>query len=226
MDGGTPPGRSPRPVHGCGCDRSRRGRRPVPRAAAAGSMVEHPGPRCARGRHGWGSRDRRRHGRSRPRSRRPWCHRALPDPPRDVGNADRAATRSTKSLTRRASASTIPFLTAPAAFWCARMLLPSRKVMPSCTPCACAMANRRSHTPSLPQRMNVCAAIHHDPPDDRLDDPAQVVVLSLAVRAARLDQRRQHRPLLIRQHTRHRPFHPLLMPQIGRKRSGADGAWR
>ena len=36
--------------------------------------------------------------------------------------------------------------------------------MPSSTPRAFAASNRRSHTPSLAQRMNSRAAIHHDRP--------------------------------------------------------------
>jgi hypothetical protein len=52
------------------------------------------------------------------------------------------------------------------------------------------------------------------PPNDRLDRAAQIVVLGLAPRAARLDQRRQHRPLLIRQN-RHATFPSAVRRQIG-----------
>ncbi len=47
-------------------------------------------------------------------------------------------------------------------------------------------------------------------PDDRLDRAAQIVVLGLAVRAAGLDQRFQHRPLSIRQHAHHLAHRLLL----------------
>jgi hypothetical protein len=40
------------------------------------------------------------------------------------------------------------------------------------------------------------------PPDDRLDRATQVVVLRLAARTARLDERLQRRPLLVRQNNK------------------------
>jgi hypothetical protein len=78
-----------------------------------------------------------------------------------------AATRSPKCLTRSAPGSAAPFRAAPAAFWCARMSLPSKKVLPNCTPRSCAIVSSRSHTPSLPHRIKVCAAVHQGPSSAR-----------------------------------------------------------
>src|SRR3954469_15485093 len=55
----------------------------------------------------------------------------------------------------------VPPFTAPAALWCARMIVASIKTMPSSG--LFAASNRRSQTPSLDQRRKVCAAIHHGP---------------------------------------------------------------
>jgi hypothetical protein len=82
------------------------------------------------------------------RSRRPWCH---------------SRHESAKRLTSTPSRWSGVFLAAPAAFWWARMEVPSRKAMPSSTPRFCAMASSRSHTPSRDRRMKVCAAIHQGP---------------------------------------------------------------
>ena len=58
----------------------------------------------------------------------------------------------------------VPRFAAPAAFWCARRMVLSMKTMPSAgQPAALAASKRRSQTPSLDQRMKVCAAIHHGP---------------------------------------------------------------
>jgi hypothetical protein len=74
-----------------------------------------------------------------------------------------AATRTAKRLTRTPLRRSEAFAAAPAAFWWARMDVPSRKAMPSSTPRACAIPSSRSHTPSRDQRMKVCAAIHQGP---------------------------------------------------------------
>src|SRR5215217_388025 len=58
----------------------------------------------------------------------------------------------------------VPPFTAPAAFWCARMMVPSMKTRPSSGQLAVlARSKRRSQTPSLDQRRTVWAAIHHGP---------------------------------------------------------------
>src|SRR4051794_12672463 len=58
----------------------------------------------------------------------------------------------------------VPPFTAPAAFWCARMMVPSMKTRPSAGQLAAlARSKRRSQTPSLDQRRKVWAAIHHGP---------------------------------------------------------------
>jgi len=75
----------------------------------------------------------------------------------------KAAARAPKRLTFSAASASSPFLDAPAALACALMLVPSRNVMPSSTPRSCAMVSRRSHTPSLAQRMKIWAAFHHGP---------------------------------------------------------------
>lgn len=45
-----------------------------------------------------------------------------------------ASTRSTKRLTYVSLSLSAPFRRAPAAFWCDRMLVPSRNVIPRLTP--------------------------------------------------------------------------------------------
>jgi len=85
----------------------------------------------------------------------------------------KAATRASKRLTHVAFGSGPPFLGAPAAFACALTFVPSRpdakrqsgNAMPNSMPPArsCASLSKRSQTPCLPQRMNVCAAPHHVP---------------------------------------------------------------
>jgi hypothetical protein len=58
----------------------------------------------------------------------------------------------------------VPPFTAPAAFWCARTMVPSMKTRPSSGQLAVlARSKRRSQTPSLDQRRKVWAAIHHGP---------------------------------------------------------------
>ena len=84
-----------------------------------------------------------------------------------------AAARAAERLARVACRCGPPFLAAPAASWCARMVVPSRvrgtasdavrPAMPSATPRACAASGRRSQTPRWPQRLKVWAAIHHGP---------------------------------------------------------------
>jgi hypothetical protein len=57
-----------------------------------------------------------------------------------------------------------PLFAAPAALWCARMMVLSMKTMPSAgQPAALAASKKRSQTPSLDQRMKVWAAIHQGP---------------------------------------------------------------
>src|ERR1700712_1630750 len=51
-----------------------------------------------------------------------------------AGFGAKAATRPAKRFTTVSLCWSVAFLAAPAAFWCARMLVPSRKVIPSCTP--------------------------------------------------------------------------------------------
>src|SRR5215218_6667697 len=74
-----------------------------------------------------------------------------------------AAARAAERLARVPLCLAPPFRAAPAAFWCARMVVPSRNAMPSATPRSCARSSRRSHTPRWPQRLKVWAAIHHGP---------------------------------------------------------------
>src|ERR1700712_1401923 len=74
-----------------------------------------------------------------------------------------AATRAAKRLTCVPLRRSVLPLAAPAAFWWARMFVPSRNVIPSCTPRSWTSVSRRSHTPSRDQRMKVWAAIHHGP---------------------------------------------------------------
>src|SRR5690606_24768453 len=66
-----------------------------------------------------------------------------------------AATRTAKRLTSTPLRRSGAFLVAPAAFWWARIEVPSTNAMPSSTPRACAMASNRSHTPRRDQRMKV-----------------------------------------------------------------------
>src|SRR5215212_2850329 len=105
----------------------------------------------------------------------------------------------------------VPPFTAPAAFWCARMMVPSMKTRPSSGQLAAmARSKRRSQTPSLDQRRKVCAAIHHGPssagmaaplgavlhaPEDGFDSPAQVGQLAACLRSHGLDQRLNRTPL-------------------------------
>ena len=108
-----------------------------------------------------------------------------------------------------------PFLGAPAALGCALMLVPSRNAMPSSTPRACAASSSRGHAPELgpadeelggpPPRAELgrhgppLGAVRV-PPDDRLHRPPQVPRRRLALRPARLHERLQRRPPLVRQH--------------------------
>ena len=98
------------------------------------------------------------------------------------------------------------------------MPVPSRNAIPASTPPrCCANPSSRSQAPSRDQRPKTLrrhpprAQFGRDlaplravvvPPDDRLDRAAQVVVVGLVRRAARLDQRRKHPPLPIRQNLR------------------------
>src|SRR3954464_3848661 len=74
-----------------------------------------------------------------------------------------AATRAAERLTAVSLLAVGPPFSRPAAFWCARKFVPSRKVMPSATPRSCTSSSRRSQTPRWPQRMKVCAAFHQGP---------------------------------------------------------------
>ncbi len=75
-----------------------------------------------------------------------------------VGLGAEAALASPKRLAG------VPPFTAPAAFWCARMMVPSMKTTPNAGQLAAlARSKRRSQTPSLDQRRKVWAAIHHGP---------------------------------------------------------------
>ena len=56
-----------------------------------------------------------------------------------------APTRAPQRFTGVPFSLRAPFRAAPAAFWCARMLVPSRNVIPSWTPRSCARSSRRSH---------------------------------------------------------------------------------
>src|SRR4051812_20002879 len=66
-----------------------------------------------------------------------------------------AATRAAQRLTLIARLAGGPLFSAPAALWWARMLVPSRNVIPSWTPRSWARSSRRSHTPRWAQRMNI-----------------------------------------------------------------------
>jgi hypothetical protein len=81
----------------------------------------------------------------------------------DASFGTKAAARAAKRFTRVSLSRASPFFGAPAAFWCARMLVPSRKAMPSWMAQPCATSSRRCQTPSFDQRMKVCAAFHHGP---------------------------------------------------------------
>ncbi len=103
------------------------------------------------------------------------------------------------------------FLAAPAAFWWARIVVPSRNAIPSLTPLALlrplqqtlpnampapAIEGLCRHPPWSQMRRNaapLCAVVV--PPDDRLDGAAEIDVLGLVGRAALLDQRCQLSPL-------------------------------
>jgi hypothetical protein len=75
-----------------------------------------------------------------------------------VGLGSEAALASAKRF------AVVPPFTAPAAFWCALMMVPSMKTRPSSGQLAVlARSKRRSQTPSLDQRRKVWAAIHHGP---------------------------------------------------------------
>ena len=67
--------------------------------------------------------------------------------------AMRTAERLTSTPLRRSGA----VLVAPAAFWWARIEVPSTNARPRSTPRAWAMASSRSHSPRRDHRMNVCA---------------------------------------------------------------------
>ena len=73
------------------------------------------------------------------------------------------ATRAAKRFTMVSLSLRSPLRAAPAAFWCARTLVPSRNTMPSCTPRSCTRFNSRSQTPARAQRMKTWAARHHGP---------------------------------------------------------------
>jgi hypothetical protein len=106
-----------------------------------------------------------------------WCLTHLP---RREGETQSAATRVGKGVCLGAEAAlaaaerfvvrarrlgcVVPPFAAPAAFWCARMMVLSMKTMPSAgEPAALAASKKRSQTPSLAQRMKVWAAIHQGP---------------------------------------------------------------
>jgi hypothetical protein len=81
----------------------------------------------------------------------------------DAGLRPEAATRAAERLALIRLCLRPPFRAAPAAFWCARMLVPSRNAMPNSMPPFWAASSRRSQTPRWPQRLKVCAAIHQGP---------------------------------------------------------------
>ena len=66
--------------------------------------------------------------------------------PAAVGDPDRlravAAARAAERLAVVALRRRPPFRAAPAAFWCARMPVPSRKAIPKATPPSCATSSR------------------------------------------------------------------------------------
>jgi hypothetical protein len=64
-----------------------------------------------------------------------------------------AATRAAKRLTSTPLRRSGVLFAAPAAFWWARMEVPSRKAVPGSTRCFCVVASSRSHTPSRDQRV-------------------------------------------------------------------------
>src|SRR4030095_2046845 len=78
-------------------------------------------------------------------------------PSKPVGDHARlgavAATRAAQRLTLIAPLAVGPLFSAPAALWCARMLVPSRNVIPSWTPRSWARSSRRSQTPTYAHRL-------------------------------------------------------------------------
>ena len=56
---------------------------------------------------------------------------------------------------RKRQSTTTVSLCRSAAFCCARIVVPSRNVIPSCTPRSCTGTSKRSHTPRRDQRMKV-----------------------------------------------------------------------
>jgi hypothetical protein len=73
-----------------------------------------------------------------------------------------AATRTAQRLPA-VTLGRIFFLAAPAAFWCARTLVPSRNTLPRLIPDRCTRSSSCSQTPFFAHRMKVCAAPHHGP---------------------------------------------------------------
>src|SRR3954464_9645513 len=114
-------------------------------------------------------------GKTKPRPEPSTMTQALVEkPPRERPSASR--------LSR--CAEDFPVFAAPAAFWCARIVVPSRNAMPSLMPSrCCANSSRRSHTPWRLQRIKVCAAIHHGP------RAAECCAISRHSRAARRSPR-------------------------------------
>ena len=87
---------------------------------------------------------------------------------RSVGNhagvAAIAAARPAQGFPLVALRRTPPFLAAPAALWCARMLVPSRNAMPtSIPPRCCAPSSSRSQAPRRAHLRKHCATIRHGP---------------------------------------------------------------
>lgn len=101
-----------------------------------------------------------------------------------------ALPRTAKRLTRVALRRCRAFFAAPAVFWWARIEVPSRAggmppAMPNSTSRSCAMASRRSQTPSRDQRMNVCAGRGQCPRPTTARGPQGSPAASPRSRAAR-----------------------------------------
>lgn len=143
------------------------GARGVPRTVDP-RVGGHSGFEHGRKRHHTAGSQPSRHccGRSRPA--RPRCRRRCP-PSAQGGISDAKPNRAAMGRSCREHHLRSPYNSsgneseplfhayshAPAAFWCARMLAPSRKVIPSGTPCSWTNVSKRSQTLSRDQRTKV-----------------------------------------------------------------------
>src|SRR5215217_2614037 len=147
-------------------------------------------------------------------------------PSEPVGNLARlgpiAPTRAAQGFTGVPLSWRAPFWAAPAAFWCARMLVPSRNVIPSWTPRSWARSSGPGaagqeqqplpHAQPRPadeglSRLGPGPQVRRNgaplgpvlmPPNDRRECAAQILGRGLALGPARLDQGLQSHPLRVR----------------------------